>query len=103
MGWVFDASITMAWCFDDERTPETEGLLDRLKRDEATVPQFWYLEVANVLTLALRKKPKARLSESQRSGFLATLSAAPIRTDQRTCEQAWKTTLDLADRYRLSA
>ena len=25
MQWVFDASVTMAWCFDDERTPATDA------------------------------------------------------------------------------
>jgi hypothetical protein len=30
MEWVFDASVTLAWCFDDEKTPSTEVLFDRL-------------------------------------------------------------------------
>ena len=55
MEWVFDASITMAWCFDDERTDATDALLRRLPHSPATVPQLWSLEVANVLALAVKK------------------------------------------------
>jgi len=35
MEWVFDASVTMAWCFDDEHTAETDALLRRLFDDFA--------------------------------------------------------------------
>ncbi len=30
MEWVFDTSITMAWCFADERAARTESLLESL-------------------------------------------------------------------------
>ena len=33
MAWVFDASVTMAWCFQDERTAEIDALLERLATD----------------------------------------------------------------------
>ena len=49
MAWVFDASVTMAWCFQDERTPECDALLQRLVAEAGTVPQLWHLEVANIL------------------------------------------------------
>jgi hypothetical protein len=37
---VFDASVTTAWCFDDEHTAETDALLRRLVSSPAIVPQL---------------------------------------------------------------
>jgi hypothetical protein len=54
MEWVFDTSITMAWCFDDECTARTESLLESLGGRPAAVPGHWSLEVANVLALATK-------------------------------------------------
>jgi hypothetical protein len=45
-GFVADASATLAWCFDDEGTPATEALLERLRLGElAIVPAHWPFEV----------------------------------------------------------
>ncbi|MDQ3887189.1 MAG: hypothetical protein M3308_09365 [Actinomycetota bacterium] len=35
MTMVIDTAVTMAWCFEDESTPETEAVLDRLGDGEA--------------------------------------------------------------------
>jgi predicted nucleic acid-binding protein len=102
MAWVFDVSVSMAWCFQDEATPDTDALLSRLMSDPATVPQLWHLEVANVLTQAMRRKPKPRITPAQRSEFLALLSSATILVDGHTVSHAWKATLELADRYKLT-
>lgn len=102
MSWVFDASIAMAWCFDDEKTPDTEALLDRLDQEPATVPQLWYLEIANVLSVAMRKRTQARITEPQRSQFLGMLASAPIHVDLQTHQYAWGTILNLADKHKLS-
>ncbi len=102
MPWVFDASIAMAWCFDDEKTLQTDALLDRLATDPATVPNLWHLEVANVLVQAIRKKPKSRITSTQRAQFLAMLDNATIHVDPHTHPHAWNSTLDLADKFQLS-
>jgi hypothetical protein len=40
--FVPDASVTLAWCFEDEVTPWTDSFLQRLKQgDEAVVPAHW--------------------------------------------------------------
>src|SRR5664279_2945569 len=76
---VIDASVTMAWCFDDEATPLTDGVLDRLREDEAFVPSLWQLEVANVLLGAERR---GRITEAQATRFLDLLMQLRIRVDQ---------------------
>ena len=44
-GFVLDCSVTMAWCFDDEATPYTNGVRDSLAAMRAVVPSLWSLEV----------------------------------------------------------
>jgi predicted nucleic acid-binding protein len=100
MAWVFDASIAIAWCIADENTPETEVLLDRLESEPAFVPNLWHLEIANVLTMAMRKK--ARLSVAQRTQFLESIAKAHITVDSLTWSQAWTAILSLADQYQLT-
>jgi predicted nucleic acid-binding protein len=73
-----DASVAMAWCFEDEATEATDVVLDRLRDDEAAVPAIWPLEVANVLLVAERRD---RLSEAQASRFLELLTELPIEID----------------------
>ena len=100
MEWVFDVSVTMAWCFDDERTDETDALFRRLTTSPAVVPQLWPLEVANVLALAARK---GRLPLAKRTQFLAVLRGSPIHIDLATANNAFDATLALADTHGLTA
>ena len=46
--FVLDCSIAAAWLFEDEASPETDNLLERLREDGALVPTLWHLEVGNV-------------------------------------------------------
>jgi predicted nucleic acid-binding protein len=47
---VVDASVTLSWCFPDERTDSSMSVLDRLESGEqALVPAFRAVEVLNTL------------------------------------------------------
>jgi predicted nucleic acid-binding protein len=78
MPFVLDTSVAMAWCFEDESTPGTESVLDRLAVDPAVVPAVWELEVANVLLVGERR---GRLTEAQAARFVTLLSRLPINID----------------------
>lgn len=78
MPFVVDASVTLAWWFEDEATPQTEAILDRLSDDTAVVPALWELEVSNVL---LSGERRGRLTESQSARFVALLAQMPILVD----------------------
>ncbi len=78
MPFVVDASVTLAWCFEDETTPATEAILNLLSDDTAIVPSLWELEVSNVLLLGERRR---RLTESQTARFIALLGQLPIHVD----------------------
>lgn len=76
-GMVIDASVTMAWCFEDEATEATERLLDRVVREGAIVPVLWFQEVTNVLVMSERRR---RLTAAQAARFTTLLSQLPIVT-----------------------
>ena len=78
MPFVVDASVTLAWCFEDEATAQTEAVLDLLTEDTAIVPALWELEVSNVFLLSERRR---RITESQTARFIALLGQLPILVD----------------------
>jgi len=100
MAFVLDASMTMTWCFDDESTPASEAILDRLRDDEAHVPPVWLLEVANVLVVAERRR---RIAPSEAVRFTQTLRALPIYIDDGHKMEAIAPLLEVARHYGLSA
>jgi hypothetical protein len=49
-GFAADASATLPWCFEEEATPATEALPERLGAGEPTViPAHWPTEAMNGL------------------------------------------------------
>jgi predicted nucleic acid-binding protein len=98
--FVVDASVAMAWCFEDESTPFTEAVLQRLTTDRAHVASIWPYEVANVLLGAERRR---RITQSQAMRFLELLRALPISVDEEGTRRAWSEVLALGRAHRLTA
>jgi predicted nucleic acid-binding protein len=63
------------------------------------VPALWRLEVANSLTIAVRR---GRIDAEFRRAALDDLAMLEITTDNQTDTHAWAETLQLADRFRLT-
>jgi len=80
MAFVVDVSMTMAWCFEDEASPRSEAVLDRLHGETAIVPSIWPLEVANVLVVGQRR---GRLTAAQSARFVEVLDRLPIEIEMR--------------------
>ena len=99
MSLVLDSSATLAWIFADETTEALRALFDRVAEAGAVVPALWRLEVANGLTVALRRR---RIDEGFRRAALSDLSLLDISADKTTDDHAWSDCLDLADRFRLT-
>ena len=92
--FVLDASLTLAWCFEDETTPFTDAVQDALRTDsEGLVPPIWPSEVANGVRTAERR---GRLSEAQSAEFLSLLLQLPIRVVSISPEQTFRDVLHLA-------
>ena len=99
MSFVIDSSVALTWCFEDERTPATLALLDRVVQAGATAPALWPLEVLNALAMAERRKHLTATQRHHLSGFLRDL---PITLDLETAAQAWTATAHLAEQHRLT-
>ena len=95
MSVVIDASITLPWYFQDEVTPGTEAVLNRVIAEGAVAPAHWKLEVANGFRTALLRQ---RIDRAYRDESLQDLSKLAIEIDTLSIRQAWTTTLVLADR-----
>jgi hypothetical protein len=68
-------------------TPKTEGLLTRLTTETALVPDWWFIEITNVLAMAERKgritpaslTPSLPISASSESSGTMKLPSAHLR------------------------
>jgi predicted nucleic acid-binding protein len=96
---VLDSSATLAWIYSDETTDVIRAVFDQVADAGAVVPGLWRLEVANSLTVAVRRN---RIDSEFRRAGLADLALLEITIDPQTDNQAWGETLLLADRYRLT-
>nr|WP_294510896.1 type II toxin-antitoxin system VapC family toxin [uncultured Rhodopila sp.] len=99
MSLVLDSSATLAWIYGDETTDGLRAVFDQVAGAGAVVPSLWRLEVANSLTVAVRRN---RIDAEFRRAALADLSLLGIAVDQHTDPNAWGATLALADRFRLT-
>jgi len=97
--FVVDSSVALSWCFDDERTPETQALLERIGETGASAPQHWPVEVLNGLTMAERRK---RIGSEQRRRLAEFLRDLPIALDAESIDRLWSATQALAERFRLT-
>jgi predicted nucleic acid-binding protein len=91
---VLDASVTVAWFFEDERTPDVVAVLDRVSRDGADVPPVWRLEVVKALQSAVRR---GRTVVQARDQALSQLLELTIITDESCDAHCWGRALALAD------
>jgi len=98
--FVLDCSVTMAWCFGDEATAAAFAVLDRLGSETAVVPPHWFLEVANVLTMAEKRK---RMTAPATTEFLKLLSALDIEIDNVTADRTFPHVLPLCRKYSLTS
>lgn len=101
--FVLDASVAVAWCFEDETTAYTERVFDGLTGGaEAYVPLLWPYEVANSLMVAERRD---RTTSGKVARFLDRLAKLPITTDPTAGSpmgRAFNEVLSVARQYRLA-
>lgn len=93
MSLVVDASMAIAWLFEDEHSDTAHAALHRVVNESAIVPSLWRLEVANVLRNAVRK---GRCDEAYAGSSLARLARLEILVDDETDHHAWGETRRLS-------
>ena len=97
--FVIDCSVAVTWCFEDEATPASDGLLDRLGEEAAAAPAIWPLELGNVLVMAERR---GRVNATQIAEFVALIQELPVAIDEETPQRALDEVLSLARSERLT-
>jgi predicted nucleic acid-binding protein len=75
---VLDSSTALAWIFDDEATEPIARVFDAVAEQGAFVPSLWRLEIANSLTVAVRR---GRVGQEFRRAALADLGDLDIIVD----------------------
>ena len=99
-GFVVDASTALAWVLPSQTSPEADGLLTRIEAGATpVVPSLWFLEVANSLLAAQRRR---LLTASERGQALEQLSALSFRVDEDSSRAAFGRVSTLAEQQRLS-
>lgn len=100
MPFILDASVTMAWVFQDEAVPYANRVLALLSSDSARVPGIWPLEVTNAILNAERRQ---RVRPSNAARFTALLRALPIHVVDTSIDHALDRILSVARGNNLSA
>lgn len=99
MSVVIDSSATLAFCFDDERTPAVIAIFDKVVEEGGVVPSLWRYEVANALLVAQRRQ---RIKAAFRREVFDRLDEMRIDVDEDCDLLSWSTTVHLGDLYGLT-
>ncbi len=97
---VVDASVVLAWCFEDEGSATAEAALEALADEGAVAPAIWPLEVANALRTAERR---GRLVLADIARLRELLAALPIGIEPIDLPTALGEVVDLALSLDLTA
>jgi predicted nucleic acid-binding protein len=97
---IADASVVLAWFFEEAQTPKALEVLQRIEEEGLLVPPLWWSELENGILMGERRGRK-KLSESQ--AFLKLVRALPIRTDDLPRHRVSDDILDLARQHQLTA
>jgi predicted nucleic acid-binding protein len=98
--FIVDASVGFAWVYEEQATPETDELLNRVAAGATVVvPALWFLEMANVLLVAQRRH---RLTAIQRNSALEKLTAMQFTMDEEGTRHAFGITSVLAETHGLT-
>lgn len=98
MSLVLDSSAAPAWIYDDEATDPIRYIFNAIADQRAFVPSLWRLEIANSLTVAVRR---GGIDHEFHRAALAVLGDLDIVVDAQTDSRAWNATLESADRLPL--
>ncbi len=80
MPFVIDNSVVSGWYLENQATPYTAAMAERLLDDRAWAPALWELELTNVLRTACLRQ---RMVAQQAQQVLTHLAQLPIEVDRR--------------------
>jgi len=98
--FVADASVAVGWVHPAQATPETAATLDAIAEGAILeVPALWPLEVANALTVLVRRR---KLTQDERQTAFGWLRVLPLRVDHEMSSLAFSRFSELATAHHLS-
>ncbi|HUG40711.1 MAG TPA: type II toxin-antitoxin system VapC family toxin [Longimicrobiales bacterium] len=99
MSFVVDASVVLAWGFEDAGEYAVE-VLEGLRSTDAVVASLWPLEVTNGLLAAERR---GRIEPADARRFLHLLLSLPIVVDRVATRHVFEATHALARKHGLAS
>lgn len=100
MNFVLDASLALAWCFEDESGDHAVSVLEALRSSEGATASVWPLEVVNGLLTAERR---GRLDAADVRRAASLLLSLPIVVDPIARRRAFESTHALARKHGLTS
>ena len=98
--FVVDACMAFAWTLPSQASAEADELLEHIEAGaRAIVPSLWFLEVANGLLAAQRRR---LITVAGRESALEHLSALAFTIDEDDARNAFGRTSALAEQFGLS-
>ena len=98
--YVFDASVCVAWCFEDETTEWVSNLFLRLSNtDNIRVPAHWPVEIANTFLQAQRRR---RVTSAQVDRFWEQIASVRIAVEPPLTSSQAKEVLRLSEKHSLT-
>lgn len=92
--------MAIGWVHPAQATAHTGAMLDAIADGAVVeVPGLWPLEVANALTVLVRR---GKLTEDERQTGLGWFRGLPLRVDHEAASLALSTLAELASTYQLS-
>jgi len=98
LSFVIDNSMALAWTLPDEWSLEADRVLDRVINEGGHVPFHFPAELANGLTMAVRK---GRIDEQARFAAYESFPKLNLVRDLEGVDRM-KAAIELADFYRLT-
>ena len=98
MAFVLDNSVVCGWFLENQATPYSDAIIERLRDDRAAVPALWELEFTNVLRTACLRQ---RMTAESAQRVIAQIVSLPIDVDRRPVPAS--EILGLALRFGLSS
>lgn len=99
MPFVLDASMAVAWAFEEEGSAYPNRVLDMLVTERASVPSIWPLEVGNALLTAERKQ---RIEAAESARFIALIESLPVEMHDLPSDRALGAVLELGRQQGLT-
>jgi predicted nucleic acid-binding protein len=98
--FVADASVAVGWVHPAQATAQTAAMLDAIAEGATLeVPALWPLEVANALTVLVRRR---KLTEDERRTGLGWLRGLRLRVEHEMASLAFTRLSELARDQELS-